>query len=313
MSLPGIIKREDCTASHFTYRIFGIKISFLKPQILKERKSIAKYYQSFNNIQEIPKATGDLRLLQESYCGFLKIFDELCKENNLNYWIDFGTLLGAIRHKGFIPWDDDVDISMPRKDYEILIKKFQNELKNHPIFKIHFENNNKNKCFIKIRYKESINISVDIFPYDLYYKETNDEEKILLNKKIESLRKRKVKFDTIEKTKENILKLTKEIILDNKEIQTSKPAVFMGIDFPHKHKNKVFDWDEIFPIQRMPFENIELNIPNNAHSILTKEFGDYMKIPKDSYPRHSCYNNIKNDERKKLEELIIKNELNEHI
>ena len=58
--------------------------------------------------------------------------DEVCTRNNLRYFILGGTLLGAVRHKGFIPWDDDIDVCMPREEYEKLLK-LQNEFK-HPYF-----------------------------------------------------------------------------------------------------------------------------------------------------------------------------------
>ena len=55
-------------------------------------------------------------------CNILKFIDKVCKENDIKYCLMYGTLIGAVRHKGFIPWDDDVDISMYRADYEKLKK-----------------------------------------------------------------------------------------------------------------------------------------------------------------------------------------------
>ena len=91
----------------------------------------------------IPKAEGTLRLVQEAEAGFLDLFQKFCEENNLRYWIDFGTLLGAIRHKGFIPWDDDIDIAMPRDDYERLISDFKDGFPNYPDFEMFFSNNKR--------------------------------------------------------------------------------------------------------------------------------------------------------------------------
>ena len=59
--------------------------------------------------------------LQEKIFGIMKAFDRVCRENNLHYYMLGGTMLGAIRHKGFIPWDDDADFGLPRKDYETLL------------------------------------------------------------------------------------------------------------------------------------------------------------------------------------------------
>ena len=60
--------------------------------------------------------------LQQKLLNMLSWFHDFCEKNNLKYYILYGTLLGAIRHKGFIPWDDDIDVGMPRDDYEKFLK-----------------------------------------------------------------------------------------------------------------------------------------------------------------------------------------------
>ena len=61
-----------------------------------------------------------MNILQEKMLEILLVFDAFCKENDLKYYLCGGCLIGAIRHHGFIPWDDDVDVFMPREDYERL-------------------------------------------------------------------------------------------------------------------------------------------------------------------------------------------------
>jgi lipopolysaccharide cholinephosphotransferase len=74
------------------------------------------------------KMIDDIKLkkCQEIQLGLLKDFDRVCREHNWTYWLDGGTLLGAIRHKGFIPWDDDIDVVMPRSDFEAFAYNGQN-------------------------------------------------------------------------------------------------------------------------------------------------------------------------------------------
>ena len=66
-----------------------------------------------------------LAQIQERGLGMLRFVDDICRRENLTYWLSGGTLLGAVRHKGFIPWDDDVDVMMPRPDYERFLEAAQ--------------------------------------------------------------------------------------------------------------------------------------------------------------------------------------------
>lgn len=85
---------------------------------------------------------NDLRKLQLEELKILEEFIKVCNENNLKYYMLGGTLLGAIRHKGFIPWDDDVDVAMPRSDYEIFLQMAEKKLNNE--FELVTYKNNKN-------------------------------------------------------------------------------------------------------------------------------------------------------------------------
>ncbi len=111
----------------------------------------------------------------------LEKFADLCGRLNLHYTLSSGTLLGAVRHKGFIPWDDDIDVAMPRKDYEILIRN-GNELLPEGYFLQHYSTEKQApNVFAKLRNSnttwicyehEKLNINhgigMDIFPIDRF-------------------------------------------------------------------------------------------------------------------------------------------------
>lgn len=116
------------------------------------------------------------------YClELLKIFDGACRKNDLRYFMIGGTLLGAVRHKGFIPWDDDVDVAMPRKDYEYLISHSA-EIFDEPFRILHYTNSDDKFAVKSIAAKfensdvniemlcndkaERKTLTIDIFPID---------------------------------------------------------------------------------------------------------------------------------------------------
>lgn len=125
----------------------------------------------------------------------LKMFDVFCKKNNIKYFLAFGTLLGAIRYKKFIPWDDDIDVLVPREDYDRLLTLFQDNEKYH-LFA--FEKDNKflfpfaKLCDMTTRKEETVypnkgitlGVEMDIFPLDAFdsdIKKAKKETKCIFN------------------------------------------------------------------------------------------------------------------------------------
>ncbi len=117
------------------------------------------------------------REIQDVSLEILKQVADICEELNLRYYLMYGTLIGAIRHHGFIPWDDDVDIMMPRPDYERLLEFFEkNKIGDLTVFS--HENNDRypymiarisdDRYVIECENEESIGMGVfiDIYPFD---------------------------------------------------------------------------------------------------------------------------------------------------
>ena len=135
---------------------------------------------------------SDIKIIQDKILSILKEFINICEENNLTYYALGGTLLGAVRHQGFIPWDDDIDIGMPREDYEKFKKIASNVLPENYKF-LNEDILNYKKAFSVIRddstkiimnySKEELveSLWIDIFPLD-------GMPSNVLKKKIHSLR-----------------------------------------------------------------------------------------------------------------------------
>ena len=114
-------------------------------------------------------------LVRERQIYILDEVVKICEKHGLIYWLDGGTLLGAVRHKGFIPWDDDIDIGMMREDYEQLIPLLEEELPSDLVVQSRKSDKKYKLPFVKVRDRyskiekdfEFNGIFIDIFPFDV--------------------------------------------------------------------------------------------------------------------------------------------------
>lgn len=250
--------------------------------------------------------------LHSSEIKILDEFDRICKKNGLKYFFTGGTLIGAVRHKGFIPWDDDIDVGMTRPDFDKFIKCCKNDLKdefyldyfksNKNGFRLYAKLNLKNTLFIESSTKNIKNIDngiwLDIFPFDNLNK-VNSKSHILKHRMIVTIMKivnLKLGFksylseyrknhkiimffvDVFAKIcpKRLLLNLAHLIITSNKN-NNSEYIANMTVElvrFKESHRR-----NEVFPVTKLEFEGKKYYCPKEYDKILTKVYGDYMKLP----------------------------------
>ncbi len=251
----------------------------------------------------------ELDELKNIELSIMKKVHLFCVEQNITYYLSYGTLLGAVRHKGFIPWDDDIDIQMTRPDYEKFLNLFpayakQNGLMvvNHTTKPYYGRNFSKiidcDTVLIEPQYKtdDPIGVFVDIWPLDglpdnkvkrYFY----DKRAVLLSKLILASSMKK-----------------------DKSLSFFKRAAifFAGMFNPHKLVLKLERMAKKYPVERskfikcylagsfifsrdeykekilLPFEDTEFFAPAEYDSILKKEYGNYMQLPplEERVPHH---------------------------
>ena len=290
------IKRIDC---HKVIEIFGLKLKFkcsgylidnLQKQLNVLTKKIETQKYIIDNcvdIKNFPKASGNFRLNQIANAELLKIIVSIFDKYNINYWLDFGTCLGAVRHKGFVPWDDDIDIGMMREDYNKVIPILKSELQNFDIEINEGHPRYKDCSVLRVIYKNS-GVQIDIFPYDKYYKETlSEKEKVELDEKINyaheifykdiisDFYKGKTEFPRAE-----LDEIVRNIIL-NDNLPVENGILFRSIDFNYKSGKlpKIFNYSDIFPLQKIEYEGTLFSAPANLDNFLKITYGEYMNFP----------------------------------
>ena len=234
------------------------------------------------------------------YVELLIFIDNVCGKYGIDYWLGFGTLLGAVRHGGFIPWDDDIDLVLLRRDYRRLIEVLPNEMVKYGLEKVCgltlLLENRKNyfkdfKSVYEVKDKNGIDlvegkynflqiawlrpfVKIDLFPFDFIVDGKVDK---IYNKFApaqyrfnQDLLKNKVKFFDEINSRRSEVGFTDEV---TKQFSDTIEGV------PH-WKIRIFDYDKTFPLSSINFEGHEFNCPKDCNHHLTVMFGnDYMEFP----------------------------------
>lgn len=224
----------------------------------------------------------------------LKAFDKFCEKHGLRYYLAFGTLLGAVRHKGFIPWDDDIDVMMLREDYMKLNELLRTEKIRDDLAWNSIENGNSIVPFGKISnvntnvrtYGEGDDqgLWVDVFPMDYYSKSSYD--KTFFWKKIMVARgplKWKLNRKSILRNLTHfifILDSQKRIAKRISRIAQANPNTGMVINavWPTLYA-KPYELELFEDVADYPFEDCVFKSVKDYDTFLSRCYGDYMKLP----------------------------------
>lgn len=232
----------------------------------------------------------------------LRALDSICKKNDLKYYVAFGSLIGAVRHHGFIPWDDDFDVVMLREDYERLLKL--NQEFEHPYFlqTPHTDSNyafsftrlvNDNTTFCSNLFSYQgyhAGICIDIFPLDNSIPEKGEEiynrikELNLENSTYMRMKNPFLSEADQERVKNwkgmDPLKVYEEInrlAASCNDVDTD--YVSCAVCTIYSYRKFLFRKTSFAKTVYLDFENIVVPVPAGYHEVLSSSYGDYMKYP----------------------------------
>ena len=228
--------------------------------------------------------------------------DRICKKHGIPYFLYGGTLLGAIRHNGFIPWDDDFDAGLLRKDYLHLMEVLPKELPDHIVLQNNDTDKNYFYFFAKLRHRYSLleekctydqvfrerGTFIDIFPFD--------RMRLWTHLVARPLQGHTYKIFRTSKNRSLAMKKIRAITWTNRHVTFPILRTISRATFGKKYVNDygipfhlVYDEKDIFPLTTHEFEGLQLSVPVNSHDMLSKQFGDYMKLPDlDHLDCHTC-------------------------
>ena len=260
-----------------------------------------------------------LKEIQALGIEIISCIDQYARVNNLHYYMAGGTLLGAVRHKGFIPWDDDVDLMMPRPDYELFIRNFSD--KRYKVSSCEYDED-YNTPFARVwdtytvleftsGKDKRIGVFVDIFPIDGYPSKELVSKIHTYRLKLRRTQINAVKRYSYKQGEKHIplKKLLRFLWRHNGNYYSKKlnrlalkygfdNSAFVGVTTTTDHLFRERNNKEIFASTvYLDFEGMKLPAPSGYETYLKKLYGDYMELPPEEKRKteHSFFSFMKED------------------
>lgn len=246
---------------------------------------------------------ADLATRKRVLSRLLEAFDDYCKMHGIRYFLYAGTLLGAARHGGFIPWDDDIDVGLFRKDYDRLLKTFEEDPL--PGFAIRHVGNTKGyylpfakwgdlhtHLYERVSHPIDLGINIDLFPFDDLGMDRKAAEKvhakIAKKRKLMSIKLRKPTGNLLKDVAAGILKIcllpfTRAHLIRSIDRLSrkgnGKPSVFCGIICAIPKTNEIMETSLFDTLGALTFENREYPVPEKYDEVLTNHYGNWRQLP----------------------------------
>lgn len=277
-------------------------------------KKTLKYIKTFIYVNDL---VDDLTDLQNKEFEILKIFVEICEKLNIKYYLVCGSVLGAVKYKGFIPWDDDIDVGMYRKEYERFCAEAPKYLPEYYFLQTWKTEPNFPYIFAKIRdlrttFIEKSNaelnihhgVYIDIFPLDGFPKDES-EQKALVRKKIKLDFKKACVFKVNENysVKAKVLMKLERILGYHKRVNSIVAEIESLISKWDVEDSQIIcnhgNWQKELEYANkeqysegiyVSFEGLKVRIPKNYDDYLTQKYGDWRAdLPEEKKKGHHFY------------------------
>lgn len=253
---------------------------------------------------QMPKAENEARLLQLANNHILKCLKSVCDENGIEFSLAFGTLLGAVRHKGFVPWDDDVDVAMLRSDFE----KLKAALKDNEELRMDIYYSPNYYQFAKLKFKDSDAFFVDVFILDEFdaddkniearYSELKNCNAAYVDEIREAYRRHGIETCQLKTPQRNAviekeMKQAYNALTEKLGYYGKGDYVCFGIDNPTFIRNMgyIYRKSDMFPLTEIEFEGETYGTFKNSDLWLRNAYGEYWNLPRNIMTGHSDFKN----------------------